>query len=505
LAISCLALASCKSTSNPTSAVLENIGGTKASGRAILISTSRNEALVSLCKSGDIQNCIEDPVQRIPTTFSEMEFHLHATMWIPTFNRPVVDGRNILKEVLNKIDRPLTALIKAMKRTRGKDFQPDLEKLLAIARGEQQGVVPDSEAMNVELTRLLHFSANPNGPFLFVEEIDSESAEVDPLYKMLSAYYFDQGLVKIDQVPVNLLPYTAGTKAGLRSGKDFLGYASESQRNLERINPQYKVCFPTNAQGVGRTLMVGKTEISQQEWFEIMGYNPSRNDRACSSPKVVDGISLCPTLPVDSVSRNEVDLFINSINRRSKLEESDSRAYRLPTNVEWGYFAGGGLETQYSYATNGDQADPSLTHFDCRNRLVLKVKENSTPNWEVDPSLPAFGCSGYQPVPREVRSSCSKAANPFGLCHVLGNVSEWVSDAGGPNNFLEANQRALGKDIFGATMGLKRGGGFQDHEGRVRTDYGTAGHRWQKSVDGGFRVVSGTAPMGDSFIDNSCE
>jgi hypothetical protein len=63
---------------------------------------------------------------------------------------------------------------------------------------------------------------------------------------------------------------------------------------------------------------LGKYEVTQQQWQQVMGYNNSENKN-------------CSDCPVENVSWYEIDDFIRILN-----ETSDSK-FRLPTNAEWDY------------------------------------------------------------------------------------------------------------------------------------------------------------------------
>jgi formylglycine-generating enzyme required for sulfatase activity len=117
--------------------------------------------------------------------------------------------------------------------------------------------------------------------------------------------------------------------------------ASEAGRNSNETPHQVRV----------GSFYMGRTEVTQQEWAEVMGSNPSnfKGDR----------------LPVENISWYDV---IEYCNRRSLREgltpaytqngdqviwDRDANGYRLPTEAEWEYACRAGTMTPYSGGKRG--------------------------------------------------------------------------------------------------------------------------------------------------------
>ena len=139
------------------------------------------------------------------------------------------------------------------------------------------------------------------------------------------------------------------------------------------------------------------TEVTQSQWFEVMGKNPARYRREedCRDEhQVVGKIKLCPNHPVERVSWNDVQDFITELNR----QRNDGYTYRLPTEAEWEYATRAGTTTAYFF---GD--DPS--------------------------NLGAYGCYRVKGVRANgTHKVGQKRPNPWGLYDVHGNVWEFVQD-----------------------------------------------------------------------------
>ena len=87
---------------------------------------------------------------------------------------------------------------------------------------------------------------------------------------------------------------------------------------------------------------ITKTEVTQLQWFTVMGENPSHFAKKEYCPESFDEENnLCPNHPVESVSWNRVQEFISKLNTHhnktgcDEIPKNSSGCYRLPTDIEW--------------------------------------------------------------------------------------------------------------------------------------------------------------------------
>ena len=122
---------------------------------------------------------------------------------------------------------------------------------------------------------------------------------------------------------------------------------------------------------------IGKYEVTQKEWREVMGKDPS-------------SFKNCDNCPVENVSWDDIQEFLVKLNKKT------GDTYRLPTEAEWEYAArGGALSEGYKYSGSNSEDEVS---------------------WH-------YGNSGKKTHPVG-----QKRPNELGLYDMTGNVWEWCAD-----------------------------------------------------------------------------
>jgi formylglycine-generating enzyme required for sulfatase activity len=202
------------------------------------------------------------------------------------------------------------------------------------------------------------------------------------------------------------------------------------------------------------------TEVTQSQWAEVMGSNPSHFQKPENCPKTykfVKNIAMCPNHPVEQVSWNDVQVFLSKLNSSQGSKHADGYFYRLPTEAEWEFAARAGTQTAYSFGNDPNQLF-QYGHFSSNSG-------NQTQ-----------GVGKLKP-------------NGLGLYDMHGNVCEWISD------WYVADNTGLSVDPVGPAGGSSRvirGGCWSNNAQYLRSalrSYSTPDSRYSRYSFVGFRVV----------------
>jgi formylglycine-generating enzyme required for sulfatase activity len=180
---------------------------------------------------------------------------------------------------------------------------------------------------------------------------------------------------------------------------------------------------------------MGKFEVTQKQWRELMGNDPSKFKG--------------DELPVEQVSWEDAQIFLG------KLSSKTGKVYRLPSESEWEYSALAGEQTEY----------PSGDTISGLNRLA----------W-------------YKEISDSTEVVGTKASNKFGLFDMYGNVEEWTSDCSN-QNFVKAPTDGSPWLEGLCSFRVVRGGAWSHSVKYLRSKSRHQAHQRSKEDNLGFRVV----------------
>lgn len=213
----------------------------------------------------------------------------------------------------------------------------------------------------------------------------------------------------------------------VKGGTFTMGCTSEQSNCYDDEKPVHQVTVSD--------FRMGKYEVTQKQWKEIMTNNPSR-------------FKNCEDCPVEDVSWDDIQEFIKKLNLKS------GKNYRLPTEAEWEYAARG-----------GSAGSPTLYAGSNNIVEVAWYSENSG--------------GKTHPVGQ-------KKPNELGLHDMAGNVWEWCNDWHG--NYGSGNQ-SNPKGSSTGSIRVLRGGSWGYFARGCRGAYRYYGNPGIRNGYYGFRLV----------------
>jgi formylglycine-generating enzyme required for sulfatase activity len=112
----------------------------------------------------------------------------------------------------------------------------------------------------------------------------------------------------------------------------------------------------------GVTFKIGKYPVTQEQYQEVMGINPSYFINR-------------PQNPVESVSYNDAIVFCQ------KLRKMTGKTYRLPTNSEWEYACRAGTETLFSFGNDFEHLKDYAWYEDNSGLITHPVGQKKPNAW----------------------------------------------------------------------------------------------------------------------------
>jgi formylglycine-generating enzyme required for sulfatase activity len=226
--------------------------------------------------------------------------------------------------------------------------------------------------------------------------------------------------------------------------------------------------------------------VTQGQWQEVMGKNPSHFSRDGGGKDKVKDIKDedLKQFPVESVSWEDAQEFIKKLNEN---EEGRGYLYRLPSEEEWEYACRGGAtsEEECSYhfyfdkPTNDLSSKQANFNGSLRSRPPMSKGKSGRdkgrdkgPDNDGRPRLAVAPSGPYLGRPTKVGSY---APNKLGLYDMHGNVLQWCGEP------------LIG--ALGASYRVHRGGSWLHDAGYCRAAFRSRDTPGDRFVNLGFRLA----------------
>ena len=194
---------------------------------------------------------------------------------------------------------------------------------------------------------------------------------------------------------------------------------------------------PRHIVKISNTFYMGKYEVTQSQWSEIMNNNPSEFKEDIR--------------PVERVTWNDVQEFIQQLNNKEETNK-----YRLPTEAEWEYAAR--ADTESTYCFSGD--------IQILSQYAWYRKNSAGKTHPIGQLKP----------------------NAWGLYDIHGNVHEWCQDWFDKNYYSQSPSNSP----LGPSSGLakvSRGGDWGNEDWYCRCASRSLSSPNRRSNRLGFRLV----------------
>ncbi len=216
---------------------------------------------------------------------------------------------------------------------------------------------------------------------------------------------------------------------------------------------------------------MGAYEITQDQWYDVMGKNPSIYD--------------CGQCAVTNVSWDDVQEFLK------KLNSQTGKHYRLPTEAEWEYAARGGATEKMTWDKNHDNnivargGVNELLVSDDNRKIPAKEKQGKYYAGKNNPGTVAWFSRNSED---HVHPIGRKKPNAIGIYDMSGNVEEWCNDFYA-TGYGSKSTTADPKGPDGGRSHVVRGGSWASNAEEVGVTRRAAYLPNTKSSSLGFRVV----------------
>jgi formylglycine-generating enzyme required for sulfatase activity len=181
------------------------------------------------------------------------------------------------------------------------------------------------------------------------------------------------------------------------AGKFTMGSPAKEEDRSNDEGPQHEV-------EITRPFYLGIYPVTQGQWKQVMGNNPSWFSANGKGKGEVVGLDTSD-FPVETVSWNDAVAFCKKVSELPE-EKRAGRVYRLPTEAEWEYSCRGGAKS-YQVFSFGNSLSSTQANF--------------------NGNFPYGGAAKGPYLGRTCKVGSYKP-NGFGLFDMHGNIWQWCAD-----------------------------------------------------------------------------